>query len=169
MAIDDDILEVGLHRVTWLRYYFAEEELRTYAPEVVLDVGYETGRVISNGAFVPEELAKPVLSQPGQRLAGIHMARGQLAGRDFAPVIDCQVEFEAVKPAHGSLAPGRHAGKNPVARNAFVVADLRAVASTWEQPHGIASHDTFGDGFARLDPVQLQDCLVSWTQVPSHR
>ncbi|MYC32099.1 MAG: transposase family protein [Chloroflexi bacterium] len=29
--------------------------------------------------------------------------------------------------------------------------------------HGIPSHDTFGDVFARLDPVQLQDCFVSWT------
>ena len=33
-----------------------------------------------------------------------------------------------------------------------------------ELPHGIPSHDTFGDVFARLDPVQLQDCFISWTQ-----
>ncbi len=33
-----------------------------------------------------------------------------------------------------------------------------------ELPHGIPSHDTFGDVFARLDPVQLQNCFVSWTQ-----
>ena len=29
---------------------------------------------------------------------------------------------------------------------------------------GIPSHDTFGDVFARLDPTQFQNCLVSWTQ-----
>ena len=33
-----------------------------------------------------------------------------------------------------------------------------------ELPHGIPSHDTFGDVFARLDPVQLQNCFISWTQ-----
>lgn len=33
-----------------------------------------------------------------------------------------------------------------------------------ELPHGIPSHDTLGDVFARLDPVQLQNCFVSWTQ-----
>ena len=33
-----------------------------------------------------------------------------------------------------------------------------------ELPHGIPSHDTFGDVFACLDPVQLQNCFVSWTQ-----
>ncbi len=33
-----------------------------------------------------------------------------------------------------------------------------------ELPHGIPSHDTFGDVFARLDPVQLQNSFVSWTQ-----
>jgi len=31
-------------------------------------------------------------------------------------------------------------------------------------PYGIPSHDTFGDVFARLDPEQLQNCFVSWTQ-----
>ena len=29
-------------------------------------------------------------------------------------------------------------------------------------PNGIPSHDTFGRVFARLDPEQLQRCLVSW-------
>ena len=33
-----------------------------------------------------------------------------------------------------------------------------------ELPHGIPSHDTFGNVFARLDPMQLQNCFVSWTQ-----
>ncbi|MYC35214.1 MAG: ISAs1 family transposase [Chloroflexi bacterium] len=33
-----------------------------------------------------------------------------------------------------------------------------------ELPRGIPSHDTLGNVFARLDPVQLQYCFVFWTQ-----
>ena len=33
-----------------------------------------------------------------------------------------------------------------------------------ELPHGIPSHDTLGNVFARLDPAQLQNCFVAWTQ-----
>ncbi len=33
-----------------------------------------------------------------------------------------------------------------------------------ELSQGIPSHDTFGDVFARLDPVQLQNCFIAWTQ-----
>ena len=31
-------------------------------------------------------------------------------------------------------------------------------------PHGIPSHDTFGDVFSRLDPEQFQRCFMGWTQ-----
>jgi predicted transposase YbfD/YdcC len=31
-----------------------------------------------------------------------------------------------------------------------------------ELPHGIPSHDTFGDFFSRVDPKQLQDCFLKW-------
>ena len=33
-----------------------------------------------------------------------------------------------------------------------------------ELPNGIASHDTFGRVFARLDPEQFQSCFQSWIQ-----
>ena len=33
-----------------------------------------------------------------------------------------------------------------------------------ELPHGIPSHDTFGDVISRLDPEQFQDCFIAWTQ-----
>ena len=36
-----------------------------------------------------------------------------------------------------------------------------------ELPHGIPSHDTFGDVFSRLDPEQFQQCFMAWTQAVS--
>ena len=36
-----------------------------------------------------------------------------------------------------------------------------------ELPHGIPSHDTFGDVFSRLDPEQFQQCCMAWTQAVS--
>ena len=33
-----------------------------------------------------------------------------------------------------------------------------------ELPHGIPSHDTFGDVFSRLDAEQFKECFMGWTQ-----
>ena len=33
-----------------------------------------------------------------------------------------------------------------------------------ELPHGIPSHDTFGEVFSRLDPEQFQRCFMDWAQ-----
>ncbi len=33
-----------------------------------------------------------------------------------------------------------------------------------ELPHGIPSHDTFGDVFKVLDPEQFQKCFMQWVQ-----
>lgn len=33
-----------------------------------------------------------------------------------------------------------------------------------ELPNGIPSHDTFGDVFARLDPVEFNKCFISWVE-----
>src|SRR5215210_184550 len=33
-----------------------------------------------------------------------------------------------------------------------------------ELPHGIPSHDTFNRLFAALDPVELENCFVTWIQ-----
>ncbi len=33
-----------------------------------------------------------------------------------------------------------------------------------ELPNGIPSHDTFGDVFSRLNPVQFQECFIEWVR-----
>jgi hypothetical protein len=30
-------------------------------------------------------------------------------------------------------------------------------------PNGIPSHDTFGDIFAKIDPLQFEECFLAWT------
>lgn len=30
-------------------------------------------------------------------------------------------------------------------------------------PNGIPSHDTFGDVFAKIDPIQFEECFLNWT------
>lgn len=47
------------------------------------------------------------------------------------------------------------------------IADFGQAKQEWFQqflhlPNGIPSHDTFGRVFARLDPEQLQGCLLAW-------
>lgn len=38
-----------------------------------------------------------------------------------------------------------------------------------ELPSGIPSHDTFGRGFARLDPKQFQKCFLRWIRAIAKR
>jgi predicted transposase YbfD/YdcC len=38
------------------------------------------------------------------------------------------------------------------------------LAQLLELPNGIPSHDTFGRVFARLDPVQFEECFFEWVQ-----
>ena len=49
------------------------------------------------------------------------------------------------------------------------VEDFGKAKQSWfeeflELPHGIPSHDTFGDVFKVLDPEQFQKCFMQWVQ-----
>ena len=52
----------------------------------------------------------------------------------------------------------------PWPRNHCRTIEWKNSSFSLELPHGIPSHDTFGAVFARLDPAQLQNRFVAWTQ-----
>ena len=49
----------------------------------------------------------------------------------------------------------------------FGKSKLECFQTFLELPHGIPSHDTFGDVCSRLDPEQFQQCFMAWTQAVS--
>lgn len=78
---------------------------------------------LRNIAFVADEFAKEATDQGGNWLAIIDIARGQTDGQEFAPIIDDQVQFEAVEPADRGLATPRIDLEDPVGMDTSVVAD----------------------------------------------
>src|SRR5262245_4197202 len=41
------------------------------------------------------------------------------------------------------------------------------LAQVLDLPHGIPGHDTFRRVLSRLDPEELTECFIAWTQAPS--
>ena len=78
--------------------------------------------MLGNITTIADELAGQALSQLRHRFAIIHVTGGNAEGQQFAPVIDDEMELEAVKPAHGGFAATGHLLEDLVAMNAAVVA-----------------------------------------------
>ena len=72
-------------------------------------------------APIAKQFAPQALGQERHWLPVIHIAWGEVTGQQFALIVDNQVQLEAIKPAHGSLAPGGQASKHLVGRNAAVM------------------------------------------------
>ena len=70
---------------------------------------------------IGNQLAKQAFTKRGDGFAVIDIGRRNLASQDFTTLIDDQVELEAVKPAHGTLASFCEFGKYLVSVNAMVV------------------------------------------------
>jgi len=77
---------------------------------------------LGNITAIADELAGQALSQLQDRFAIIHVARGHAEGQQFAPVIDDEMELEAIESPHGGFAATGHLLEDPVAVNAAVVA-----------------------------------------------
>src|SRR5512135_2137944 len=98
---------------------FAQQELVRQMHELVFHVFAQPGDELealfkeqsSQGsrdiAAIPKQLAPQTFDQSWNRLTVINIAGSQTTGQQIAAVVDRQVQFKAVKPAHQSLAtPG---------------------------------------------------------------
>jgi len=126
---DDDILEGGQHPITYFRYVFAQEELRTYAGIVASDVGYDEFRALSSselveltraadasglsrddlGRFRRMDLALEVTAEDGDiRYVAVEIAfYAEQRGIDRAIANAQLLERFTNRPAYAAIAVGR--------------------------------------------------------------
>ena len=103
-------------------------------------------------AFIPKELAKQLFSQARNRLAVIHVARGNAELEDFAAIIDDQMQFEAKEPAGGCFPAGSQPRKHLVAMDALIQADIQGGGVDERNPAAVAQaaapqvHDEWHQG-----------------------
>lgn len=73
-------------------------------------------------ALVREELPEQLLDQVGDRLAVIDIAGEEGHSQQLAPVVEHQVQFEAVEPPHRGLAALGHLREHLVLGDAAIFA-----------------------------------------------
>ena len=96
----------------------AQESLVNHAHQPVLHIAAQLGdqhqvmvsqQLFEQGlrqiAAIPEQFAKQSLDEDGYGNPVVDIAWGEVNAQQFAAIIDDQVQFEAVEPAHGGLAP----------------------------------------------------------------
>ena len=74
-------------------------------------------------AFVTKQLAEEPLDQLGQHLDIVAVARRQAPAEQFTAIIEHQMQLEAEKPAHRSLAARRQPSKDLVLVDTPVITD----------------------------------------------
>lgn len=72
------------------------------------------------------ELAEEPLDQLGDGASIINVARCQAKSQRFTLLIDDQMPFKAVEPAHGRFATGGSPGEHPMLMDARVVAHRKS-------------------------------------------
>ena len=100
-------------------------------------------------ALVTEEPAPQLSDQVRHGPPVIDVARRQVAAQKFAAVVDDQVEFEAVEPAHARLPALGRAAEDFMLRDAQVVAD--------GQRGGVHEGDARAVAFARVQVAPKRD------------
>lgn len=92
-----------------------------------------------NVAAIPKQLAPQSFDQARHRSAIIDIARSQTTRKPLASIIDGQVEFEAVKPAHAGFAAFGIGGKDAMPTDPFGITDLQR-SRVNEADAGASSH-----------------------------
>jgi len=127
-------------------------------------------------APVTEQLTEQVLAQQGNRFPVVDIAWGQVERQAFTPVIDHQMELEAIEPAHRCLSPFCETLEDLVALDPAVVAnsnrggvnerDTGAITQAQVQIHHQGDQDTWHQFYETIVADQPREFL---TQVPLHR
>src|SRR6266567_2471412 len=76
-------------------------------------------------AAIPKQLAPQTSDHLGNRLTVINIAGSQTTGQQIAAVVDSQVQFKAVKPAHGSLTTPGISCKDPMVTDPLGITDFQ--------------------------------------------
>src|SRR3954470_20572922 len=76
-------------------------------------------------ATIPKELGSQLLHHLWDRLAIIYVAWRQTTRQQVATVVNCQMQFEAVKPAHAGLATPSINRKDAMVTDPFGVAHFQ--------------------------------------------
>lgn len=129
-----DILELIVDRFD--QRPFAQEQLISQIQDLAVHVLTQLGdqmhpvlhqELLSQGlgdvAFVAKEFAEEAANQAGNRPTVIDVPGCQAKGQQLTPVIDHQVELEAIEPAHRGFAPTGIHTKDPMLLDTGIAAD----------------------------------------------
>jgi len=103
-------------------------------------------QLVGNIAAIADRLPRQALGQFRDGLAVIDVTGGEAEGQQLAPIIDHEMELEAVEPTHGGFAPAGHLLENLVVVNAAVVADHQGGGIDEDDPGVLAPPGVQVDG-----------------------
>jgi hypothetical protein len=121
-------------------------------------------QVFRDVALVPEEFPEDTFVKLHvlERFPVIHIARGKDEIQDLSPVVDYQVELEAVEPADGALPLLRHSLERPVLLLSFYMATAQRGGVNERDARALAqAHHLDEDGQRNANlPLQLHETII---------
>ena len=113
---------------------FAQQDLIIQQHEAVLHVLAQLGdqlkivhlselvhQRLRDVASIAKQLAPQVPGHVRHRFSIVDIARPEMAGQQLTAIIDDQMQFEAIEPAHRSLAAGGQIDEDPMGMDAAIV------------------------------------------------